>query len=402
MRVLLADKLDPITAMSLEQAGHTVWSEPTLKGGALTEALQRHRPDVLVVRSTKVTAADFEATRELSLVVRAGAGVNTIDLAAAGEHGVFVCNCPGKNADAVAELAMGLLIAVDRRIADNVEAARAGRWDKAAFSKAGGLAGRTLGLLGFGSIGRGVAARAKAFGMQVVAWSRSLTPEKAAAHGVVALPSPLAVAQASQVLSVHLALTDATRGLVNAEILGALPHGAVVLNTARAEVVDQSALLEALERRDLRCGLDVFEGEPSSKQGALDSPLASHPRVVLTHHIGASTTQAQVAVASEVVRIIQAYDDCGTPPSCVNLTTSSATHVLVVRHLDRVGVLAGVLDCLRRAGINVGEMQNSIFRGERAAVARILVRGDPAAVVVDLQEVEHVLHTSIVPVRKEG
>jgi D-3-phosphoglycerate dehydrogenase len=396
MRILLADKLAPLAQAQLEAAGHAVVSDPSLSGDALVAAVAEVVPDALVVRSTKVTEAVLAARPELSLVIRAGAGVNTIDLDAAGANGVFVANCPGKNAAAVAELTMGLLVAVDRRIPDNVAAARAGRWDKKGFSVADGLEGRRIALLGFGKIGQGVARRAQAFGMEVVAWSRSLTPEVAAEHGVAFAATPLEAATDADVLSVHLALKDGTRGLVDSTLLGAMREGGILLNTARGPIVDQAALLEALETRGLRCGLDVFDGEPAGKTGELDSPLASHPRVYLTHHIGASTQQAQDAVASEVVRIIRSYVTAGSPDNCVNMqAASSASHVLVVRHLDRVGVLASVLDCLSRANLNVQEMENRIFRGQQAAVARILLHGDPTTVVAELNAHEDVLHTSV-------
>lgn len=396
MRVLLADKLSGIAVEHLEAAGHSVVVEPTLNGEALVDAVANHAPRVLVVRSTKVPESVFAASSELALVVRAGAGTNTIDLDAAGRHGVFVSNCPGKNADAVAELAMGLMVAIDRRLPDNVAAARASRWDKKTFSASEGLAGRTLALIGFGQIGRGVARRAQAFGMDVVAWSRSLTDETAAEAGIRRAASPLEAARGADVLSIHLAQTDQTRGLIGAEIFDALPDGAIVINTARAGVVDQDALLSALERKGLRCGLDVFDGEPASKQGVLESPLASHPQVYLTHHIGASTQQAQEAVALEVVRVVAGYADSGDPPNCVNLLKSSvADHVLVVRHRDRVGVLASVLECLRGANINVQEMENRIFQGNKAAVARIYVNGDPSKRIAELQALDDVLHTSV-------
>ncbi len=403
MRVLIADKLAPLAAQLLRDAGHDVFEEPAASGAALVLALKRCGAEVLVVRSTRVGATHLEASASLALVVRAGAGVNTIDLDAAGAQGVFVSNCPGRNAIAVAELTMGLLLSIDRRIPDNVISARAGRWAKGEFSKAQGLAGRRLGLLGMGRIGCAVAQRARAFGLSVTAWSRSLTPEAADELGVRWAPDPVHVARHSDILSVHLALADATRGLVSAEVLGALPEGAVVLNTSRAEVVDEAALLEGLDHRGLRAGLDVFAGEPSGKMGELNSPLASHERVYLTHHIGASTEEAQRSVASEVAHIVVAYGHAGHPPNCVNLLeASSADHLLVVRHLDRVGVLASVLSELRGADFNVKEMQNTVFQGEHAAVARIGVSGDPSALLPKLQALEHVLHVGCVRVQRGG
>jgi D-3-phosphoglycerate dehydrogenase len=403
MRVLIADKLAVSAADVLTAAGHDVRIDPKLKDAALREVLASWRPEILVVRSTKVGAEHLAASPALSLVVRAGAGVNTIDLGSAGEHGVFVSNCPGRNAAAVAELTFALLLGLDRQIAENVSEARAGRWDKARFSKANGVNGRVLGLLGLGRIGQSVARRAESFGMPVVAWSRSLTPETAAALGITYAESPMAVAQQCDVLSVHLALCDATRGLVGDDILAALPDGALLLNTSRAAVVDEEALLRHLDAGRVRAGLDVVTGEPSAKQGEIDHPLARHPGVYLTHHIGASTVEAQESVAAEVVRIVASFSRSGHPPNCVNLVEeTSAEFCLIVRHVDRVGALASVLDLLRQEGLNVQEMSNTIFAGGGAAVARIQLHGDPRPAVHRLAELAEVLHVTCVPIERGG
>ena len=171
MRVLVADQFETSGLEGLRGAGLEVIFEPALSGDALGVALRQTRAEVLIVRSPKVTV-DMLDGGELALIVRAGAGTNTIDVAGASARGIYVANCPGKNAIAVAELTMGLILSLDRRIPDNVAELRAGRWEKKTFSKAAGLHGRTLGLIGLGSIGAEVARRAMAFGMDVVAWSR--------------------------------------------------------------------------------------------------------------------------------------------------------------------------------------------------------------------------------------
>lgn len=394
MRVLFADKLSDRARVRLASAGFEVLVEPDLAGEALAQRVAEAGAEVLVVRSTKVDAAVIAAP-ELSLVVRAGAGVNTIDLDAASERGVFVSNCPGKNADAVAELTIGLLVAVDRHLAAADGDLKAGRWNKKAYSKADGLAGRRIGILGLGDIGRGVAKRAAAFGMEVHGWSRSLTPETAASLGIVYHDDPTDLAATVDVLSVHLALTPATRGFVGPSLLGALRHGAILLNTSRAEVVDEDALLEALESRELRAGLDVFSDEPKAT-GPFDHPLARHPRVTGSHHIGASTEQAQQAVADEAARVIEVFRATGRAPNCVNLQPRQvSSHVLVVRHLDRVGVLAGILETLKTAELNVGAMENTIFVGGGAASARIGVDGAPdPTVLAAIRGLPHVLYAS--------
>jgi D-3-phosphoglycerate dehydrogenase len=371
MKVLVADKFEQSGQDKLRAIGCDVVYQPDLKDEALAEAIGLEKPDVLVVRGTKVNEAMLDAGA-LKLVVRAGAGYNTIDVAAASARGIYVSNCPGKNSIAVAELAFALMLALDRRIADNVVALRRGEWNKKEFSKARGLMGRTLGLIGVGRIGQEMIPRAAAFGMPVVAWSRSLTPERAEALGIEYKESPQEVARASDVVSVHLALNPHTRLLIGADVFNSMREGAYFINTARGEVVDQAALVDAIHRRGLRAGLDVYANEPTSAVAEFGDEIGREANVYGTHHIGASTDQAQEAIAAETVRIVQNFKETGKVPNVVNLAARTpATHMLVVRHRDRPGVLAHVLDAIRAAEINVQEMENIVFEGAQAAVARI-------------------------------
>ncbi len=377
MRVLVADKFEQSGLDGLAVAGCEVHYAPSVKDQALVDEVTNLAPEVLIVRSTKVPE-EVLAAGPLTLVVRAGAGYNTIDVAAASRRGIYVSNCPGKNSIAVAELAFGLIAALDRRIADNVADLRAGRWNKAEYSKAKGLYGRTLGLIGLGGIGSAMIPRAKGFGMPVIAWSRSLTPERAEELGITRAESPLEVAAAADVVSVHLALSADTRGLIDAAFLDAMQPGAFFINTSRGEVVDEPALAAAVESKGLRVGLDVFAGEPSTGTAEFSPAIAALPGVYGTHHIGASTDQAQEAIAAEAVRIVRVFAETGRVPNVVNLArTSPATSMIVIRHLDRPGVLAGTLDAISDAGLNVQEMENVVFDGGEAAVARINVEGTP-------------------------
>jgi D-3-phosphoglycerate dehydrogenase / 2-oxoglutarate reductase len=397
MKILIADKFEPSGLEGLKAAGCEVVSDPDLKDDALREAIAATGAEVLVVRGTRVTAPMLDAGR-LSLIVRAGAGYNTIDVAAASKRGIYVSNCPGKNAIAVAELAFALMLALDRRVPDNVADLRAGRWNKQEYSKAQGLFGQTLGLLGVGNIGLEMIRRAAGFGLNVVIWSRrfdrqrrALTDQEARELGVEAAlrqiaievePTPADVAARADILSVHLALGPETKGLVSAEVLGRLKPGAILLNTARGEVVDDAAVAAAVRERGLRVGLDVFAQEPAGATGEFASELASLPGVYGTHHIGASTEQAQEAIAAETVRIIRTFKETGRVPNVVNLAKRTpATHMLVVRHRDRPGVLAHVFDHLRSANLNVQETENIVFDGAEAAVARINLDGAPSSAV---------------------
>jgi D-3-phosphoglycerate dehydrogenase / 2-oxoglutarate reductase len=371
MKILVADKFPESGQAELNRDGFELAYDPELKDGSLAEAVGSSGADVLVVRGTKVTAEMLEAGR-LSLVVRAGAGYNTIDVKTASARGIYVSNCPGKNSIAVAELAFGLILALDRRLPANAWDLKEGRWNKKEYSKARGLFGRTLGLIGLGQIGREMITRARAFGMPVVAWSRSLSPERAEELGVEMKQSPAEVAASSDILSVHVALKEETRNLIDQKVFDRLRPGSFFINTSRAEVVDQAALERAVRERDVRAGLDVFAGEPSGGTGTVEDEIFKLDNVIGTHHIGASTDQAQQAIADETVRIIQEYKRTGRPPNVVNLAKKSpATHMLVVRHFDRVGVLAAVFDNLKQAGINVQETENIVFEGAVAAVARI-------------------------------
>jgi D-3-phosphoglycerate dehydrogenase len=400
MKVMLADALTSSATSGLRAAGFEVVEAADLSGDALRDAVADQQPDVLVVRSTRVGSDVLQASRTLELVVRAGAGFDTIDTDDASSRGIFVANCPGKNASAVAELTFGLILALDRRIPDNVADARAGHWNKGLYSKASGLKGRTLGLVGFGSIGQEVARRARGFGMKVIVWSRSLTPEAASESGVLRVESALEVAGLADVVSLHVAATPETTGLAGRSFFQAMKEGAYFINTTRASVVDESALVWALEARGIRAALDVFSDEPAAKSGPLSHPLAARASVYLTHHIGASTEQAQDAIADEALRVIKTYRDTGDVLHCVNLAKKTqASHQITVRHVDKVGVLAAVLDRMRVAGWNVQEMENMVFEGSRAACAVIRFAGEPAAdVMEDILSHEEVLAATIIKI----
>ncbi len=378
MKTLIADRFSEAHIDRLNQLGCEVTYKPAARAEELPGLIAPFK--ILVVRGKQVTADTLQAADQLALVLRAGAGVNTIDVKAASARGVFVSNCPGKNSIAVAELVFALLLAIDRRIPENVAALRAHKWNKKEFSKAAGVFGKTLGIIGTGRIGREVILRARAFGLRTIAWSRSLTPAKAQQLGVERADTVDDIFRQADIVTLHLALKPETRKLVNAARLALLKPNAILINTARGEVVDSAALRAALQAGKLRAGLDVFDPEPADATGDFNDPILDLPNFCGTHHIGASTEQAQEAIAEEAIRIIQAFVKTGTVLNCVNLATRTpAKWQLVVRHYDRVGVLAFVMDQIRRAGINIEEVQNVIFEGAAAASCRIQLDAEPGS-----------------------
>jgi D-3-phosphoglycerate dehydrogenase len=376
MRVLIADSFEQSGRDALESAGFAIDYQPQLDSSSLAAAVKD--ADVLVVRSTNVRADVFAEAGPLGLVIRAGAGHNTIDSKAAAAHAVFVANVPGKNAVAVAELTMGLILAIDRRIPENVAAARAGTWNKKEFSQSEGLLGKTLGIIGLGQIGLAVAERAAGFGLNLLVLNKNRSrsiEERMQQLGIEGTGDLGDLLERSHIVSLHLPGSEETKHLVDRPFLARMRAGAILINTSRGDVIDEEALLDSINEKGLRVGLDVFADEPGSGTGSFESLLVKHPRVYTTHHIGASTSQAQEAIAAEVVEMIIDYER-GIARNVVNLTPPDpGGSLLVVRHYDRVGVLSAVLGALREAGLNVQEMKNEVFSGAGASVASIHVQG---------------------------
>jgi D-3-phosphoglycerate dehydrogenase len=396
MKLFVADKFEKHALEELRHLGGVeVVYEPEVTAESLPGKLGN--VGVLVVRDTEVTAAAIEAGAQLNLIVRAGAGTVGIDVQAASGRGVYVTHCPGKTAIAVAELAMGLVVSIDRRIPDAVAQLRAGKFEHRELSKADGLFGKTLGLAGFGPVAREVAARAKAFGMNVVVWSRNMTPQRAADHGVGFAKTIVDLASRSQVLSLHLPLSSSTRGVIDQAVLKALPERAILVNTARPELVDYAALNEAIESRGLRVGFDVYPDEPAGNDGK-PAIFGAQGLVYGTPHIGAATEQAESAITAETVRIVRSFLRTGDVPNCVNVAhTSPARYQMVVRSLDKVGVLANVLGVVKRHGLNIEELSSTIFDGAIAACTKIRLTGRPSdACVKEIKAFSEVLHVDVV------
>lgn len=393
MHILLADRFPQEFLPEIEKLGYQCHLRPKLREESLRAALPGMQ--VLLVRSTGISDDILEGATDLGWIIRAGAGYNTIDCEAAARRAIWVSNVPGRNSIAVAELTMGLILALDRRIPDNVIAIRRQEWWKKEFSQARGLLGKTLGIVGMGRIGIEVARRAHGFGLRLLAVERTRSLEmrdQMDELGVTSVSRLEDLFTASDIVSLHVPATPATAGMVSTDLLSRMKPGSFLINTARSTLVDEPALLAALDHQDLWVGVDVFSDEPSSASDTWDSPLTRHPRVYTTHHIGASTRQAQDAIASEVVHMLADYAR-GQVRNVVNLGAAPPIGTfLTIRHSDQVGVLSAVLTAIRSLGLNVQNMSNQVFAGAGSAVALIQVQGDiPSRLISDLRQLPHII-----------
>jgi len=319
MKILIADSFPDSHAQLLEQNGHILTIDASLDADRLTQAINDN--EALIVRSTKVTASTIDAASNLKLIIRAGAGTNTIDKVHASEKEIKVCNVPGANAVAVAELVMGLILSIDRQLPQNASDLKNKIWNKKKYSQAQGLYGQKIAILGLGAIGFAVASRAKAFGMEVYALSKSgrsvEAEQKISDAGITQLESLDELLQTCDIVSLHMPATAETASMVNQEFLANMRPGAMLINSSRGELVDEAALIDAMDSHGIRAGLDVYNNEPGAGDSSFDSALAGHPNVCGTHHIGASTNQAQIAVSDGVLDVIQSYLDDNLI-NCVN------------------------------------------------------------------------------------
>lgn len=358
VKVLIADKFPEKYINQLQEIDLDVIYSPKLGEKELPEAAEN--ADILVVRSTVVNADTINSSKNLDLIIRAGSGVNNIDISAANHKGIYIANCPGMNAVAVAELAFGLMISLDRRIPDNVIDFRNRKWNKAEYSKAGGLKGKTLGIIGVGNIGKEVAKRALAFGMNV--YGKDISRIEGIAIKDFSEMSQLL--PLCDVVTIHLPSTPQTKGLFNKEMFSYMKSNTLLINTARPDIIDEEAMMEAIRTKNIRVALDVIKNEPEQKTGEVTSPLQSMDNVYVTHHIGASTEQAQDAVAEETVNIIKDFMKSGVIANWVNRSKlSDSRYQLVIKHYDKPGVLASIMNIIRENDINIEEIENIIFDG---------------------------------------
>ncbi len=362
LKVLVADKFPDKYIQQMKDLDLEVIYNPKLGEKDLPVAAKD--VDIVVVRSTIVNEEAINNSKKLNLIIRAGSGVNNINIAAANKKGIYVTNCPGMNAVAVAELAIGLMISLDRFIPDNVSDFNKGVWNKDKYSKGKGLKGKTLGLIGVGNIGKEVAKRANAFEMNV--YGKDITRiEGVQIKDFSEMDQLLPLCD---IVTIHLPATPQTKGLFNKQMFSYMKDGAYLVNTSRHDVVVEDDLLEAIKEKNIRYACDVFKGEPEGKTGEVSSKLQNNPNIYVTHHIGASTEQAQDAVAEETINIIKKFVHSGVIEHWVNRAKITDAHYqLVVKHYDKPGVLASVLDVIRSGQINIEEIENIIFEGGIAA-----------------------------------
>ena len=398
---MVADLFSPEGIEEMKKMGHEVIYEPKVVGPAFVKLMEETKPILLVVRSKKVTKEVIDADPKLEMVIRAGAGVDTIDVDYCSKKGIYVANCPGKNSVAVAELTMGLMVAIDRRLAENDKLLKEGKWEKGMFAECCGLKGRTVGLLGIGFIGKEVCKRCLAFDMKVIAWDIFISKEDMAAMGATKVDTPQDIAKNADIISIHLPAVKDTIKMVNKEFLKLFKPETVLLNAARANLVVDEDILERLDTvKGFWYGADVFPNEPAEKKAAYDNKLAKHPKVVGTHHIGASTKEAETAIGIEAVRMVREYGSMKKVNNCVNLATDiKTTHQISVKYGNHVGALPEILALFTKYQLKVEELKNEVFKDRQACVAAIHFTGDIAKkdeLVAEIAKCAGVMDTTFV------
>lgn len=396
MKILVAcdlpeDALRPLNSLATEVLIH-----PDADGPRLRELIKD--VGILVVGDARVAPETIAHGKSLQMIVRAGPGPGEVAVDEASGQGVFVTHCPDQHATAVAELAFALMLALDRRIIENMEGLRDGRWNREEVGDADGLAGRTLGILGYNAVGKLVAERARAFGMHIVAWSPSTAGGPAPTDPSIEFCNwPRELARKADVVTVHVGSDEARGAVVDAEFLASMKPGASLVHVGHPGAADEGALLEAVQQQKIRVALDVFTSAPAGDHARFRCSLCSLPGVVVTQHIGPLTAQARRAVAAEVVRIIREFVVTGEAIQCINLLERSpATWQLVLRVRDQVGVMAAILEAIRADGINAQEITSRVFTGAKAASCTIALDERPSTEALEaVGQLADVMHLEL-------
>jgi len=374
----VADTFSSKEIEEMKKMGHEVIYEPKVLGADFEKLMREVNPVVLIVRSKKTTKEVIDAGPKLEMVIRAGTGCDTIDVAHCSQKGIYVCNCPGKNSVAVAELTIGLMIAIDRRITEGDKLLKEGRWAKGKFTDCLGLKGRTIGLLGIGNIGKEVAKRCLAFDMKVLAVDPFLTKEQIESMGATKVETNKELCERVDILSLHIPALPETIGMINKEFLSHMKPNSVLINVARGNLVNEEDVLEHLDKvKDFWYGADVFKGEPASKEADFDHKLAKHPKVVGSHHVGASTQEAETAIGIEVARMVKEYGATKKVNNCVNLATNiKKIHCISVNYVSKIGSLGAILAILEKNELRIEELKNEVLKDKKACAAVIYFTGD--------------------------
>lgn len=371
-KILIADSLAPNVVKRLEEEGCKVRMDPSISEKSLPNEINDY--DILVVRSTKVTRLAIESAKSLKLIIRAGAGVNTIDINAASEKGIYVTNTPGCNSDAVAELTIGHLIACDRQIVQNSINLRNGEWKKENYLNCCGLKGRTLGLLGAGNVAQRVIKIAHAIGMEVIVWSYFFDENDAARLGVTRVLDKMDVARNSDAISIHIPYTSETHHLISKEFFDAMKPGAIIVNTARGEIIDTKALAEAIKEKGIKAGLDVYENEPASSSSSFDQSDFAQIISSSTCHIGGSTKQASELIANETINVVMTYIKTGKVLNCVNIENDpNCDSILSIRHK---GALSQIIQFITKNNAQILSMNNELLKGGEGQICTIKIKGN--------------------------
>ena len=379
MKIVLAEKVSPATlAVFAAEPGWEVLTHDQLPDGlesALADA------DGLVVRSAvQATDALMEHAPKLRVIGRAGVGVDNIDAEAATRRGVVVMNTPRANAIAVAELTIGLMLALGRKLVAANATMHAGKWEKKSLQGAE-LRGKTLGILGLGRVGMEVAKRARAFGMELVG-SDPFVPAAVARENGIALVSVEELFAQADYLTLHVGLTPQTQGIVNAKTIAKMKKGVRIVNCARGELIEDAALVEALKSGQVAgAALDVFAKEPLK-----DSAYFGLDNVILTPHIAGSTAEAQEAVGIQIAQQVRDYLKLGVVQNAVNLPSlSHEEYVVLAPYIDLAGRMGAFLAQAGKTGIEAIDL---VYSGKLTHAKTDLVRN--AAIAGLLEGLEHV------------
>ncbi|MEP0848361.1 MAG: hypothetical protein HRF50_16255 [Phycisphaerae bacterium] len=393
MKILVAVELP---RSSLDELQHLA-TELVYKPGLSGDELEPHLCDaaILIVGGVRVSAETIAAGRSLQLIVRAGADTSGISVDDASAQGIFVSNVELKDAAAIAEYAFACALALDRHLVPNALAAREGRTRRDGQRRSVGMAGRTLGLLGWGAVPAEIARRAAAFGMRVVAWHPRIESDPGPQVEVCDWPRELALR--SDVVVAHSPPDAGDENLLDRDFLFDMREGASLVMIGHAGVVDAEALADAVRQRGLRVAIDLWPAEGSSETVRFPAGLLELPGVIGTYRQADQTRQADEAIAAEVVETVRRFVIQGQVRNCVNLLErSAAAWQLVLRLRDAVGVMAGIMDAIRADGINAEEITSRVFAGARAAWCSIALDERPSTEVLEaIRALPGVLHLEV-------